>query len=228
MPRHPTVVAYLALFVALGGSSYAAVQLSRNSVKSKHIANGQVKRADLARKARVGRPGPAGAPGAQGPEGSQGPKGDPGPPNPDAETLDGIDSSEFFRGRVTHTTATLSAGSDTGAAGRNLVVPGFGRLSVSCPEDPQNDPGFISYVNTAGRSQLVLVDDGNNPPGQKEVGIDEDHTFFTLPPEHVVRLTVASPDAAVATITVARGVQPSVINPSVYRCRVQAQAIVPG
>jgi hypothetical protein len=225
MTRHPTVVAYLALFVALGGSSYAAVQLSRDSVKSKHIANGQVKRADLARKARVGQPGPPGPPGAPG---LQGPKGDPGPPNPDAETLDGIDSSEFFRGRVTHTTATLSAGSDTIAAGRKLEVPGLGWLSVTCPEDPQNDPGFISYVNTADRSQLVFVDDGNSPPGQREIGVDEDHTFFTFPPEHVVRLTVASADAAVATITVARGVQPSVINPSVYRCRVQAQAIVSG
>ena len=42
------VVAYLALFVALGGSAYAVTALDRNSVKSKHIVNGQVKRADIA------------------------------------------------------------------------------------------------------------------------------------------------------------------------------------
>lgn len=41
------VIALLALFVALGGSSYAAVKLAKNSVLSKHIKNGQVKRADL-------------------------------------------------------------------------------------------------------------------------------------------------------------------------------------
>jgi hypothetical protein len=41
------VVALIALFVALGGTSYAAVQLTKNSVLSKHIRNGQVKRVDL-------------------------------------------------------------------------------------------------------------------------------------------------------------------------------------
>ena len=38
------VVGYVALFIALGGTSYA---LSRNSVKSKHIAPGAVKRSDV-------------------------------------------------------------------------------------------------------------------------------------------------------------------------------------
>lgn len=43
------VVSLIALFVALGGSGYAAVVLKKNSVKSAHIKNGQVKTADLAR-----------------------------------------------------------------------------------------------------------------------------------------------------------------------------------
>lgn len=86
-PRHGTVVAYLALGVALSGTSYAAATLSRNSVRSAHIKNGQVKTADLARNAvkssRVAdgsllakdfKPGQVPA----GPQGSQGPKGDPG------------------------------------------------------------------------------------------------------------------------------------------------------
>lgn len=47
-PSHATVVAYLALLVALGGSSYAAVQAGRNTVTSKSIKNGQVKKKDLA------------------------------------------------------------------------------------------------------------------------------------------------------------------------------------
>ncbi|MEX2032660.1 MAG: hypothetical protein WEA81_07315, partial [Dehalococcoidia bacterium] len=53
-PRRPSpamVVACISLFVALGGTSIAAVQLGRNSVGSKHIKNGQVKRVDLARNA---------------------------------------------------------------------------------------------------------------------------------------------------------------------------------
>jgi hypothetical protein len=41
----------LCLFIVLGGSAVAAVKLSRNSVRSTHIKNGQVKKADLARNA---------------------------------------------------------------------------------------------------------------------------------------------------------------------------------
>jgi hypothetical protein len=73
--RHGTVVAYLALFVALGGTSVAAVKLSKNSVKSIHIKNGQVKRVDLA----PGLRGP-GLPGPQGPQGERGAQGERGLP----------------------------------------------------------------------------------------------------------------------------------------------------
>lgn len=52
MSRHGTIVAYLALFVALGGTATAATQLGRNSVGSQEIRNGSVKPADLAKRAR--------------------------------------------------------------------------------------------------------------------------------------------------------------------------------
>ena len=43
-------VAYVALFCSLSlGTAWAATELTRNSVKSKHIAKGQVKRSDLGR-----------------------------------------------------------------------------------------------------------------------------------------------------------------------------------
>src|SRR3954451_18513690 len=38
-PRHGTIAAYLALFVALGGTSYAAASLPRNSVGTAQIQN---------------------------------------------------------------------------------------------------------------------------------------------------------------------------------------------
>jgi hypothetical protein len=87
---YANVMSTLAVFVALGGSSVAAVQLSRNSVRSEQIANGQVKGPDLAKSAvtsvkvadrsllagdfKAGqlKAGPAG------PQGPAGPKGDPG------------------------------------------------------------------------------------------------------------------------------------------------------
>jgi hypothetical protein len=43
------VVAIIALFIALGGVSYAAFKLPKNSVKSKNIVNHQVKSNDLAK-----------------------------------------------------------------------------------------------------------------------------------------------------------------------------------
>lgn len=46
-PRHSTVIAYLALFVALGGTSYAAVKLPAGSVTSATIKNGSIKSSDL-------------------------------------------------------------------------------------------------------------------------------------------------------------------------------------
>ena len=75
----------LALFVALGGASYAAVALPKNSVGTKQIAagaidNSKIKRGTLL--ASAFKPGqlPRGKDGVQGPAGPQGAKGDPGPP----------------------------------------------------------------------------------------------------------------------------------------------------
>jgi hypothetical protein len=47
LPSHTTMVAYLALFVALGGSAYAATQLPRNSVGSKQLKPNAVTAAKL-------------------------------------------------------------------------------------------------------------------------------------------------------------------------------------
>ena len=94
-PSHTTVVAYLALFAALGGTSYAAVKLPKNSVggaqikknavtgaKVKNsslgpsdIKNGSLLKADF----KAGQL-PAGA---QGPQGPPGPTGASGPVGPD-------------------------------------------------------------------------------------------------------------------------------------------------
>jgi hypothetical protein len=45
---YANVVSSVCLFVVLGGSAYAGITLSKNSVRSKHIKNGQVKRDDIA------------------------------------------------------------------------------------------------------------------------------------------------------------------------------------
>src|SRR5215208_6013466 len=86
-PSPALVVAILALFVALGGTSYAAITLPRDSVgtiqlkagavTSAKVSDGTLAAIDLspaARRALTGRAGP------QGPTGPKGDKGDPGAP----------------------------------------------------------------------------------------------------------------------------------------------------
>jgi hypothetical protein len=106
-PSHGTVVAYVSLFVALGGTSVAAVTIAKNAVVSSSIKDGQVKTVDLGANAVTsakvkagsllasdlkagelpaavpGPQGPAGATGAAGPAGPPGVKGDPGTPGAD-------------------------------------------------------------------------------------------------------------------------------------------------
>jgi hypothetical protein len=84
---YANVMATIAVFIALGGSGYAAVTLNRNSVKGKHIAKNavtspKVKNKSLKRKDFA--PG-ALARGPQGLQGPQGLKGDQGPPGPGEE-----------------------------------------------------------------------------------------------------------------------------------------------
>jgi len=86
---YANVMSSLALFVALGGTSYAVTQLPRdsvgnrqlkaNAVTSNKIRAGAVQRSDLAESARDVR-------GPRGPEGPAGTNGAPGPPGP-SETI---------------------------------------------------------------------------------------------------------------------------------------------
>jgi hypothetical protein len=70
---YANVTASLALFIALGGTSYAVTKLPRNSVGSAQVRNGSLQRQDLSRSAvpRIRGPrgpaGPSGTPGERGP-----------------------------------------------------------------------------------------------------------------------------------------------------------------
>ena len=113
---HPTVVAYLALFVALGGGAYAATSQGGSDGKIRGCVSGAGKLTVLksGTKCKRGQTpiawsqrGPVGAAGAAGPKGEPGAKGDPGPAATDAahavsadsasnaDTLDNKDSSTF-------------------------------------------------------------------------------------------------------------------------------------
>ena len=85
MRRHLTyanVISTVCLFIALGGSAYAAVtitgkQVKDNSLTSADIRNGTLKSTDFGR--GVLPPAGSSQAGAQGPQGERGPKGDAGP-----------------------------------------------------------------------------------------------------------------------------------------------------
>jgi hypothetical protein len=83
---YANVMASIAIFAALGGTSYAATKLSKDSVRSAHIKNGQVKAPDLdpaamrKLKGDQGPAGPQGPPGPSGPGGLAGQAGAPGQP----------------------------------------------------------------------------------------------------------------------------------------------------
>ena len=130
---------YLALFVALSATAWAAPKLAKDSVKSKQIKDGQVKSVDVEDNGLTGADiqessldlptGPKGATGPQGPAGPTGLAGADGSPDTaaqilakllgvdgsgsglDADQLDGQSSAAFAPGGHTH----------SGGAGGSIV-----------------------------------------------------------------------------------------------------------
>jgi collagen triple helix repeat protein len=85
--RHAAAVAYLALFVALGGSAYAAATITGKNIKDGTITARDIKKGSLDTTrlspgvlgSLSGNRGPAGPQGDRGPAGPRGPKGATGP-----------------------------------------------------------------------------------------------------------------------------------------------------
>ena len=116
MRRHLSsahVLALVALFVALGGSSYAAVKLKADSVTSRTVKDGSLLKRDFkagvlpAATRVIGAAGPAGATGATGPQGEKGDKGDPGERGPSEAVSVYKDGPAGQLGPVDTTLATL-------------------------------------------------------------------------------------------------------------------------
>ena len=89
--RYANVASTLALAVALGGTSYAAVALPRNSVGNKQLKTSAVTSSKVKDRTLLGKDfkagqlpagprGPVGAPGAPGPKGDTGAPGNQGVP----------------------------------------------------------------------------------------------------------------------------------------------------
>jgi hypothetical protein len=145
----------LALFVALGGTTYAAssVLLPKNSVGTKQVINGSLQTLDLSKKARTalkGARGPRGLQGAQGqrgPTGAQGVQGNPGAPG-----------SAVAYAHV-NGAGTVDAANSKNVASANVTKPvGLGLYCI-------HDLGFtphnpVASVGFAGTAFDIVVDLG--------------------------------------------------------------------
>jgi hypothetical protein len=123
-------VSLVALFLATGGTGYAALQVASgqikdNSIQGRDIRDGTLKRADLADglvnalKGHTGPAGPKGDKGDPGQKGEQGPKGDAGGP---VGGIMWIDHFGFLPGDSSVTTTHNAVSSGVGGGLTALVI----------------------------------------------------------------------------------------------------------
>jgi hypothetical protein len=140
------VTSVVALFVALGGASYAAVTLPANSVGSKQIKNRSITIRKINRKAIALLQGTSGLPGPQGMQGIQGPrglKGDPGPSG-NAVISDGaITTSKLANSSVTQAKLGLT----TGVAYAGSNVNAYKTALATCPPGTSIISGAVEVVD---------------------------------------------------------------------------------
>jgi hypothetical protein len=162
----PYVASSLALFIALGGPSYASSLLPRNSVGpaqlrpssvgSSEIKNGAVHLADIASTTRKSLRG------ATGPQGPAGPVGAPGA-NAVSYFVSVSGAGEFLRGNAAggmH--ATNGSGSYTITFPRNVstCVPSVTLGGIDATNQP---PGFATTRDDGGTVGVQIYDTAGNP-----------------------------------------------------------------
>ena len=145
MLRHlrTNVIAYLALFVALGGTSYAAVTVSGKNIKDGSITARDIKKGSLkaslfakgqlraAQGTRADSSGAEGARGAQGSAGAQGAQGPAGPQGPRGEA--GATGDRGATGPAGPTFGTSVQGQDTRLTGCTSKVAASTPITLTKP-----------------------------------------------------------------------------------------------
>ena len=145
------VTSSLALFIALGGASYAAIKVPANSVGTKQVKNRAITQRKLDPKVLTslhgarGLAGPQGVAGPQGLQGLQGPKGDTGASG--AALADGsITASKLAGSSVTQAKLGL-----TTAVGSTNVSSTTNQAAVAtCPAGTSVISGAVEVVGANG------------------------------------------------------------------------------
>jgi hypothetical protein len=180
-------VAYLALFTALGGSSYAAVTLAPGSVNSRALAKGAVTHSKLAahsvgaanftpgalQSALGVKPGAKGSAGGNGAGAAKGQAGAVGPQGPAGH--DGS-ASVAFRAR--------STGSVTGPAGASTTIPLAGSWTQAA-----NDLNLLTGSITIAIPQACTGSYGN----AVVMSVDGVPNTFAIAPTAPANTTVTVP-----------------------------------
>jgi hypothetical protein len=161
-------IALLALFLALGGTTYAASTAlgPRNSVASPQVVNGSLQTKDLsakARKALKGNRGLRGLTGAQGAKGATGAQGVQG-----VQGVAGTSATKLF----------ASVGADCGSLDR-----GSGAISIDLNFAARCDVRFnqsvasclpvVSFKGTAGASWQLTVNTTTDAPSLTQLDANE-------------------------------------------------------
>jgi hypothetical protein len=135
------LAAYAALFIALGGVSYAAVKVPKNSVGTKQLKNGAVTQEKLepAFFAKLS------APGARGPQGAQGAKGEAGQPGSQGAT-----GPQGPQG--------VSASAPSNAASRVIMVDQGARLSSAASSGATPVSGLVAAGTVFSKSVTATTD----------------------------------------------------------------------
>jgi hypothetical protein len=149
------VVSCLALFVALGGTSYAVIKLPRNSVGSREVRDRSLTASDLAASAR-----------ARGPRGAEGPPGAPGPRGPaDIVTANRNVIPMALNGpsAVDAITINLTPGSWMVVGSASVVFFGPGADHFRCNMQFGGEDGSsrsVAYIGASADATVLTVQEG--------------------------------------------------------------------
>jgi hypothetical protein len=179
------VAAALALFVALGGSAYAATQLPKNSVGAKQLKKHAVTPSKLTRAAEVrlrGSRGPIGNSGPRGPIGPQGPVGVRGAPGAGGEP--GAPATKLFAQIKADGTINASGSPVTAEAlGGGEYLVNFGRDITHCAAivNQGGIPVFSSPGSSTGApvgyAARAITASGTSPESNYKPGFPLSETF---------------------------------------------------
>jgi hypothetical protein len=233
---YANVIATLALFVALGGSSYAALtitgkQIRNNTVRSTDIRNGTLQARDVRVDALGGssiiESSLARVPDADMLDGLDSSAFErAGAKAADADRVDGLDSTELQRGSGQTVAGRRDWNTSTGSASAQAVLdlPGIGMVIGTCVGYTNNQRSHMRFENDNAATVFSWMSSGSGPDAYAELA--------PAAAQSAPALSSPSPAALLATWQVRAGERTATVvastrfttSASGVRCEFQAQA----